>query len=175
VKQEIPLLPSQYFTLFPHRIKSNERKGERTMATFSKTLRTGIVVTLVLAGAAAVAQGQVPAGGFFLGGTGRGIVQIKGKVVCADCTLEEVRNMHPHEQKFYQLSHRRGRVVIGVTAVNDASMFDALAWPPRLWVRGADSLLRRLGAEENLFKEMEITGLLSNSRTLAVFDVAISG
>jgi hypothetical protein len=145
------------------------------MATFYKALRTSLVATLVLAGVSTVAQGQVPSGGFFLGGTGRGMVQIKGKVVCASCTLEEVRKTHPTERKLYQLSHRRGQIVMGVIAVNESAMFDTLAWPPRLWVRGADSLWQRLSAEENLFKEIEISGLLSNSRTLDVFDVTIGG
>jgi hypothetical protein len=54
-------------------------------------------------------------------------------------------------------------------------MFDALAWPPQLAVRGSDSVLTRLGAEENLFKEMTLIGLLHNSRTLDVFDITIKG
>jgi hypothetical protein len=62
-----------------------------------------------------------------------------------------------------------------MTAVNEAAMFDSLAWPPRLAVRGPDHLLNRLSAEENLFKEMTITGLLHSTRTLDVFDVAVKG
>jgi hypothetical protein len=36
-------------------------------------------------------------------------------------------------------------------------------------------VLDRLGAEENLFKEMTVTGMLHPSRTLDVFDVALKG
>jgi hypothetical protein len=35
--------------------------------------------------------------------------------------------------------------------------------------------LQRLGAEENLFKEMTVVGLLSGTRTLDIFDVTIKG
>jgi hypothetical protein len=62
-----------------------------------------------------------------------------------------------------------------VTAVNESAMFETLAWPPKLGVRGADKLLDRLSAEENLFKEMTIVGILRNSRTLDVFDLTIKG
>jgi hypothetical protein len=42
-------------------------------------------------------------------------------------------------------------------------------------VRGPDHLLDRLSAEENLFKEMTIIGLLHSTRTFDVFDISIKG
>ena len=145
------------------------------MTTFDKTLRMGVAVLLLASGIATVALGQVSGVGSSFGGTGAGrsMVQIKGRVICARCSLDEVRQAQPNERQLYQLSHKHGQVVMKVTAVNDAAMFDALARPPRLWVRAADSLLQQLSAEENLFKEMEITGLLSNTRTLDMFSVTI--
>jgi hypothetical protein len=98
-----------------------------------------------------------------------------GSVMCTKCSLDDVQKAQPNEHHLYQLSYRRDQLVMKVTAVNEAAMFDALAWPPRIAVRGPDSLLDRLGAEENLFKEMTITGLLYSTRTFDVFDITVQG
>ncbi len=146
------------------------------MTAFGKTIRTGVATALMLAGIAAVAKGQVPGGGFgSFGGEARGITQITGKVVCAGCSLDEARKAQPDLPHLYQLTHKRGQVVLQVSEVNDSARFDALAWLPRIWVRAADGLLQQLSAEENLFKEVEITGLLNNTRTLDIFGVTIRG
>jgi hypothetical protein len=145
------------------------------MISVSKRLRTSVAAALVLAGVATLARGQVSGDGGSSFGAPRGMMRIKGSVVCAGCSLEEVHKAQPMENKLYQLSYRHGQVVMKVTEVNEPAVFDMLAWPPRLWVRGADSLLQRLGAEENLFKEMTVVGLLSGTRTLDIFDVTIKG
>jgi len=62
-----------------------------------------------------------------------------------------------------------------VETVNEQPLWHSLAWPPRLWVRAADQLFAQLTAERNLFKEVEITGLLRNTRTFDVFDVTVHG
>jgi hypothetical protein len=45
----------------------------------------------------------------------------------------------------------------------------------RISVRAPDSLFRELTAEENLFKEVEIVGLLRNTRTLDIGDITVLG
>lgn len=146
------------------------------MMTFSKTLQTSLAAALLLAGVSTMAQGQAPSGGgFAFGGGGRGLVQIQGNVVCAACSLEEVRQAQPQEQHLYQLSYQHGQVVMNITAVNGFSMFDVLASAHQLSVRAPESVLQQLGAEENLFKGMEITGVLSGTRTLDVASVTING
>jgi hypothetical protein len=144
------------------------------MLPIGKLFRSGVAVALMLTGAAAVARGQVADGGPSLG-VGRGMVTITGSVVCSQCNLEEARKAQPYENHFYQLSHRRGRIVMKVTAVDRQAMFESIVWPPLLWVRGEDRLLARLGAEENLFKEMSIVGTVGNSRTLDVYAITIKG
>jgi hypothetical protein len=139
----------------------------------SKLFRSGMAATLLLAGAVAVARGQVADFGSF--GVSSGAMTITGNVVCTQCSLDDARKAHPYENHFYQLSHRRGRLVMKVTAIDKAAAFESVAWPPLLWVRGEDSLLDRLGAEENLFKEITVTGRLHTSRTLDVLDVSIKG
>lgn len=129
---------------------------------------------LLLTGVSAVAQGQVPGGGLTVGANGRSLTQLKGQVMCAGCSLEEVRKAQPSEHHLYQFSYSNGQIVMKVTEVNKSSMFEAVAWPPRLWLRANDKLLQQLSAEENLFKEMELTGLLTNSRTFDLFSITVS-
>jgi hypothetical protein len=146
------------------------------MTTFSKTPRTSLAAALLLAGVTTIAQGQAPSGGgSAFGGGSRGSVQIKGNVVCAACSLEEVRRAQPQEQKLYQLSYQHGQVVMNISAVNGSSMFDAFSTTSRLWVRAPESVLQQLGAEENLLKGMEITGVLRSTGTLDVASITITG
>ncbi len=144
------------------------------MAIVGKTLKFGVAAALLLVGIAAGAQEQAPGGGGgSLGGETRGLMQIRGTVVCTGCSLEEVREAQPSQHDFYQLLHQRGQVVMQVSWVNNSQRWDHLAAPPRLWVRATDRLFQQLSAEENLLKEIEITGLLRNSRTLDIFAVTI--
>jgi hypothetical protein len=145
------------------------------MSSIGKRLQSGLAAGLLLAGAVTVARGQVVDSGASFGSAGRGLVTITGSVVCAKCSLDEARKAQPYDNHLYQLSHRRGQLVLKVTAVDKQAMFESITWPPRLWVRGADSMLDQLGAEENFFKEITVTGMLHTSRTLDVFDISVKG
>jgi hypothetical protein len=145
------------------------------MATFTHALRTSLAAALLLTGLTTGAQGFVPGGatpGFGVGG--RGPTSIKRTVLCSGCTVDEVRHARPDERKLYQLSHQRGQIVLQIHSINGAQMWD-VPESSRLWVRGKDSLFGQLSAEETVMKEVEITGLLSNTRTLDLFAVAIRG
>ena len=145
------------------------------MATVSKTLKTTVALILLLAGIATGAQGFVPGGGGSFGGEIRGPVQLRGTVVCAQCSLDEVRKAQPHEHDLYELMHRQGQIVMKVTWVKDWQRWRLLAWPPRLWVRAKDSVFQQLAAEENLMKEVEIIGFLNNPQTLDIFELTVRG
>ncbi len=145
------------------------------MATVGKTIRMGVAATLLLAGGTVGARGGVTEGGFSFGTEGIGVTQIRGNVICTECSLAEARQARPGRHDLYQLIGKQGRVVLRVSWVSNSERWSHVVWPPRLWVRGEGKLLQQLNAEENLFKELEITGLLSNSRTLDVFRVTISG
>jgi hypothetical protein len=102
-------------------------------------------------------------------------VQLRGQVVCARCTLDEVRKAQPKEHALYELTHRQGQVVMKVTWVNHSPRWRLLAWPPRLWVRAQDEVLQQLAAEENVMKEIEIVGLFHHTRTLDIFALTVRG
>ena len=81
--------------------------------------------------------------------------------------LEEVRATPPASRALlYELTHQQERVVMEVNR-------EYAALPAhRLWLRGGDHVLRVLAAEENFFKEIEVSGLLREPLpTLAVLDL----
>jgi len=145
------------------------------MVFVGKTLRTSLAATLFFTGLTAGARGDIGDAGPAFGPSNTGPVHIRGAVVCVDCTLEEVRKLHPGELTLYQLVHKQGQLVLRVNWVSQASRWQRLAWPPRLWVRGEERLLERLTAEANRFAELEMTVLLNNTRTLDLIDITRSG
>jgi len=63
-----------------------------------------------------------------------------------------------------------------VDTINERARWEGiLGLSHQLAVRAQDRLFQKLTAEENLFKEVEITGLLRNTRTLDIGDVTILG
>src|SRR5262245_34852376 len=146
------------------------------MATVGKTIRTSLGATLLLAGVTTSAWGQVGGGGLPFGGELRGITQLRGSVVCVGCSLEEVQAARPYLTGLYEFRHAQERVVMEVDTINERARWeDILGLSHRIVVRAPDRLFQRLTAEENLFREVEIVGLLRNTRTLDIGNVTIFG
>jgi len=106
-----------------------------------------------------------------MSGYGTGIVKerihFRGQVLCAGCTLEDVRLAPPASHALlYELTHQQERVVMEVTPAS------ASLPAHRLWLRSDDHVWRVLTAEENFFKEIEVSGLLREPLpTLAILDL----
>ena len=147
------------------------------MTTLGKRIGIGIATALLLASMTTGTRAQAvsSAGLSSFGGESRGITEFTGKVICVGCTLKEVQEAHPDQQDFYQLTHRQGQVVMEVQTKREPQVWSYFALPPRLAVRCQDELFAQLTAEKNLFKEVEVTGLLRNMRTLDMFDVTVKG
>jgi hypothetical protein len=145
------------------------------MATYRKMIRTGMAAALLLAGIAPSVQGFATGGSSGFGASGRRLTILKGNVLCADCNLEEVRQTQPNRHQLYQLRHKRGQVVMRVRTVDNTPTWRYFTWPAEIHVRAKDSLFQRLTAEENLSKEVEITGLFSTTGALDIFAVTVSG
>lgn len=58
-----------------------------------------------------------------------------------------------------------------VTWTNEPQRWSALVSSPYLWARAKASVLQQLTAEENLFQELEVTGLLRDTRTFDIHEV----
>lgn len=142
------------------------------MAIVSRTLRTGLAATLMLAGFTTGVQGEVGVtpGSFGVGGEWG--IQIRGKVVCAGCSLAKVQKAQPSKNHLYQLTNRVGQVVMEVNRVDNSRWWNHLT-VPRLRVRGEESLFQKLMAEENMFKEAEVSGILNPSQVLDLSTVTI--
>jgi len=141
-------------------------------------MKIGAVATLVFAGITTGAQAFSGVGGGAttgIGGGGRFALRLTGTVVCTSCSLDEARKAQPDAHHLYQFSHKNGQMVIEVKTVNNSTRWGTLTWPPQLWVRAEDNTFQQLNTEKNLSKDIEITGLLSSSRTLDVFDVDVRG
>jgi hypothetical protein len=50
---------------------------------------------------------------------------IKGNVLCAGCELTEVRKAQPGLHHLYQLTHKRGQVVLQVKTINGSGLWEA--------------------------------------------------
>src|SRR5215470_1255655 len=98
------------------------------MTTFRKMMRTGAAATLLLVGIATGthAFSGVGGGATGLGGGGRYALRLTAKVVCTGCSLDEVRKAQPELYHLYQFTHKKGQVVVEVTAVNDSTRWGAL-------------------------------------------------
>jgi hypothetical protein len=145
------------------------------MVFISKTVRTGMAATLLLAGIAVGAHGDVGGIGASFGPPGVDAVQLRGRVLCTSCSLEEVRQTQRHAPGLYQLSHKQGQLVMQINWISNASRWQRVVWPPRVWLRGEASLLLQLSAEANLFRELEIEGTLSNTRTFDITSLTRTG
>ncbi len=143
--------------------------------TTLRTIRIGVAMSLILAGIATGARGQAGGGGAgVLGGEMRGLLKIKAKLICAECDLDQMRGSGLRRRKLFQLNHRDGQVIIEVQWTSEPQRW-ANQLSRRIVVRAADSVFQKLTAEENMFKEVELTTLLRKSMTLDLFEVTIRG
>jgi hypothetical protein len=142
------------------------------MKKLQHTSKMSIAIVLLLTAFAAGARSDIGVSSQGFGPGGGDTVKIRGNVVCKNCSLEEMRDANPREYPFYyQFTHKRGRLVMHVNWTSNDARWTRVAWPPRLWVRGEEEVIQQLGAEANLFKDVEITALLSNTRTLDIIHV----
>lgn len=135
------------------------------MKTMRKALMASVAAALVAASLPPIAQGR----------DARGAIHLKGTVVCGQCSLDEVRSHQANQEQLYQFTHTQGSLVMRVRSVNDSPTWRYFGWPSEIPVRADNEMFRKLTAEENLFKDVEINGALSATRALDIFDVTING
>jgi hypothetical protein len=76
--------------------------------------------------------------------------------------------------RLYQLTHGEKRAVLKVEWVNERAWWDSIVGlSHRIQARGAESVLQKLWAEENLFEDLEVIGLLRTTRVLDIHDVIL--
>lgn len=131
----------------------------------------GSGVLLLALSLSSAAYGQAT-GRTSLGGELRGMLKIRGTLLCADCSLDSSFGPGVNHNKLIELRHRQGKVVMQVDWTNEPQRWSN-ELSRRIPVRAKASLFQQLTAEENMFQEVELTTLLRPSKTLDVFDVTI--
>ena len=155
------------------------------MAPWNKLLHRGVLGALLLAAFSTSALGQGPGVGGGGIGTGAGVpavgsptpgtTQLSGRVLCINCSLEEMQAKQPKDDKtLYELSRDRERAVFKLETVNNARRWDEVNLTQHLQVRGADELWQKLTAAENLNKQVALTGILSSTRALDLSSVTFT-
>ncbi len=145
-----------------------------------KIVLTGLVTILFLAGSFTVAGAQMGRGMGGIGGELRGLTRVKGKVLCTDCSLDQAKDANPDlSAKLYEFTNNHELAVFQLLGVGEVGGIqnpsDLSYWitvtgmDKKLSLRLPETLWTRLTAEENLAKEVELTGMLRNTGT---FDVA---
>ena len=141
-------------------------------------LRMSMVGAFLLTGVVTSAWAFGPAGGSGIGmgsAGSRGVAMITGKVLCTNCSLDQMREAHPEMRQLYQLNHPKGQIVVHVHSVNGRDNWRA-PQHDTLGLRSPAGIFQSLASMDNMMKEMEITSVLSkDGRNLDVYDVAVSG
>lgn len=152
------------------------------MRVRSEIMSGSLLLVLLLGGFAASAYGQAGVGtgpaapGAPFGGTMKDMTLIRGNVVCANCSLDEARQARPDLGNLYVLQHDLGKVVLNINAVDDRARWESVVGlTHELQARAEEGEFRKLMAEENLFKEVEIAGVLRSTRAFDIANVAVVG
>lgn len=114
------------------------------------------------------------------GGALRGSYLIHGKVLCTNCSVQEMQKASPtHLHNLYVLKNKQQQAVLQIIQLrNTASGRESLLgrWEAitgltrQLAIRAEESLWQQLIATENQQKEILLTGLLQSTGT---FDVSV--
>jgi hypothetical protein len=145
----------------------------------SKILCSGTVLATLLLAPASAVYSQVPGHVIPFGGETRGITRFTGEIVCAGCSLEEARQAQRYAGDLYVLRHPEGQVVLRIDGFSDPAehaRWESIAGlSHQLTARAPDRVFQELTAEENLFKQVEVTGLLRSNRTFDIGQVRVIG
>jgi hypothetical protein len=99
---------------------------------------------------------------------------IRGNIICANCTLDEARRAEPKAGNLYEFEHDLGQVVVNVEAIDDRARWESIVGlTQELQARAEEREFRKLMAEENLFKEVEIGGILHSTRAFDIASIAV--
>jgi hypothetical protein len=153
----------------------------RSLSTFFSVM---VLAVSLVAVSGQESNARVPggAGPGALSGELRGVYQVQGKVLCTGCTVREVQKASPqHLPDLYTLKRGKQQAVFQVTQIlNSASGRDSLLsrWEAitsttrRLLLRADERVWQKLTDPENQGKEVQLTGLLQNTGTFDVAELA---
>src|SRR5262249_54916291 len=147
------------------------------MRTVGTCVLGSLGTTLLIVGLSLNARGQSPNFPVAPFQNLNALTRIKGAILCAACSLTEMEKAGGGTGHLYELANLRGKTtaVLRVDEGDDAARWSSITLGHRLQVRTAAAVWQELTAEENLYQEVQITGLLSSDRTFDVTGVTASG
>lgn len=100
-------------------------------------------------------------------------VQLTGRVICTSCTLDEARKTQPkYSNHLYRLTLGRQPVIMEVYQTTNPTWLSHLMMP-HIRVRGEEHLLFPLTTQDNVRKEVTISGSLLDAQTLNVQGIVV--
>ena len=153
------------------------------MTPRNKMLHRGVLGALLLAASSTSALGQAGgaggggagAAGGAVGGETRSITHLSGRVLCTNCSLEEMQAKQAAEDKtLYELTREQERAVLKLETVNNARRWDDINLSQHLQVRGEEELWQKLTAAANLRKQVALSGILRPTGALDLSSVAFT-
>lgn len=142
--------------------------------------RKSVMTAFLLGSLTTSAWGQRPGfGPPSFGGELQRLTEFSGQVVCVGCSLKEARKVRPRLLNLYQLNYGEKQIVMKIDSFADPSdrhYWQTVVGPSdQVTVRAADAVIDKLTNEENLFREMTVTGVLRSTRTLDIGSVKVQG
>jgi hypothetical protein len=130
-------------------------EGESSMLAIRQAMTVRVGTILLAVTLATGVQGEVSAtrgaGARIENGSG----QLRGQLRCVECTLKEVRALPPTWPGcLYELAPGDKQVVIEIAPKGVSRPYH------HVWWRGADDAFATLTAQEHLFRQFEISGVL---------------
>jgi hypothetical protein len=147
------------------------------MTIRKKVFWSGAALAMFLTIPVPLVYGQAPGHLMPFGGALRGMTRLTGEVICVGCSLQEAREARQNAGDLYLLRHPDGQVVLRVDSFYDPA--EHIRWESiaglshRLSARAPAWVFAELMAEENLFKEVEVTGLLRSNLTFDISQVRV--
>lgn len=150
------------------------------MAQFAKTFTAGILGALVLGVSTPGGWAEQGAGpGSDRGATANPVgqperdISVAGRILCVECSLEDVRKQHPQAQSLYQLTHQRGRMVMQIDDVGDLRQWQRDTLSPTLHIRAADEVLSELMDAQSVQKDVTLAGRLGSDHVLDITSIRV--
>jgi hypothetical protein len=150
------------------------------MAQFGKTFTVGILGALVLGVSISgvwAEQEAGPVSGRSAASDSAGQpereISVEGRIMCVECSLEDVRKQHPQAQSLYQLTYQRGRMVMQIEDVDDLRQWQRDTLSHTLHIRAAEDVLSALTDAQTVQKDVTLAGRLGSDHVLDVTGIRI--
>jgi len=150
------------------------------MAIRCNTLMRSMAASFLAVGLATSAWAQVgggsPVGAGVTAGELEGMMSLEGKIICVDCTTQEARKAQPNLSNLYQLNHAGSTLVMQVQSMANPARWEALVgFAKDVQVRTGEKVWQTLTAEEHLFQDVGLSGVLSPTKTFDITTITIDG